>query len=729
MSQQNKLGISLHDFDVHGNCLADIWFPVSGISIMNFKVKQGPGGGIIVHMPSKMGTTWTIDEIKWAEVREQVTEKYRNSIDKPSILVEFRDFDESNNCNADITLCELGIRVKDFKVMPGLGGGIMVHMPSWMHTRWSYPEVQWSDVRQLVTREYWNTVTNKRDTNKSNNKNTQKQEDSYCSFYLFKEKVKASVDVIFYATGTKVSGINLSHKKNDVKSLRMFMPLKMQNQWNVNDMEWEQLVEIMIAEYHRQVLYESGYKVPDKLNVRFYNRREESTCMVDLKLPHKMSILKGFRIKRINGNCKLIISTPNWMNRWNDKKISWYDLCSIISNEYSKYTASKEQSDLSDLSLQNAISLSADGEMKSNNGSTEGKVSLKIKEKNELGRIKNADNSPFVFYPRTVLRVEETSVGIGLDSKKRLFDLVAALNRGSLGGIGPFEINILEWINKLRYVTSPMVLDLIEAGYVSFGWRNDVTVAKLRKIINRMSDYNLINLTRFMTVNDEGELINQKHSNMRIITMGRNGSILLHELGKSTSHFNAFDIFQDGNTVRRYLAVNQWLIYWLKTYKEEIGENYETNCVVCQKGIEFLGARMYAMVTLNDYTMIAEPVRRAEQFEIEGNKQRLREKIERIMVMFNNVDQLYQRKDEINFPQRPIIVFVCEDDDHIAEVLEEIKSVLPNDNAQNVWFTSDLRIFNYDERGKRFFSLNDGELQIVNMMMFLGKDNELDNGI
>lgn len=97
--------------------------------------------------------------------------------------------------------------------------------------------------------------------------------------------------------------------------------------------------------------------------------------------------------------------------------------------------------------------------------------------------------------------------------------------------------------------------------------------------------------------------------------------------------------------------------------------------------------------------------------------------------MFNNVDQLYQRKDEINFPQRPIIVFVCEDDDHIAEVLEEIKSVLPSDNAQNVWFTSDLRIFNYDERGKRFFSLNDGELQIVNMMMFLGKDNELDNGI
>ena len=82
----------------------------------------------------------------------------------------------------------------------------------------------------------------------------------------------------------------------------------------------------------------------------------------------------------------------------------------------------------------------------------------------------------------------------GDSRKNNLFTLVSALNKGSLGGIGPFEINILEWIAKLRYVTSTMLIDLIKAGYVSFGWRSEVTQAKLSKIINRMSNYGLITL-------------------------------------------------------------------------------------------------------------------------------------------------------------------------------------------------------------------------------------------
>lgn len=70
------------------------------------------------------------------------------------INVFLHDFDEKNNCLADVTLCDTSVVINDFKVMPGLGGGVMVHMPGWMHTRWSYTEVQWSEVRQIVTREY-----------------------------------------------------------------------------------------------------------------------------------------------------------------------------------------------------------------------------------------------------------------------------------------------------------------------------------------------------------------------------------------------------------------------------------------------------------------------------------------------------------------------------------------------------------------------------------------------
>ena len=59
MISKNKISIFLHDFDVQGNCNADIILPISGNRVSGFKVKIGPGGGIMVHMPSGMGTMWT----------------------------------------------------------------------------------------------------------------------------------------------------------------------------------------------------------------------------------------------------------------------------------------------------------------------------------------------------------------------------------------------------------------------------------------------------------------------------------------------------------------------------------------------------------------------------------------------------------------------------------------------------------------------------------------------
>ena len=213
-----------------------------------------------------------------------------------------------------------------------------------------------------------------------------------------------------------------------------------------------------------------------------------------------------------------------------------------------------------------------------------------------------------------------------------------------------------------------MLLDLIKAGYVSIGRRSEITQKKLAKIISLMANYDLITLTRFMTVNDDGSLNSGNYSSMRIITLGRNGSILLRELGKNTTRYNAFDIVQDGNTVKRFLCANQWLIYWLQTYKDEIGEEYKTSYVAYRKGPEFTGARIYATVTINGCPMVAEPVRRVEKFEIESNEKWLREKIGRFSDMFNNLDQLYHGKDEIHFPKKPILVLVCEDDDHIYEI-------------------------------------------------------------
>lgn len=135
MIQTNKINVSFREIDDQGNCYANITLPLSGNQISDFRIKIGPGGGIIVHMPSGMRNIWTFKEIEWAEVRNQIADEYRRSFNNQPIQVKLHSFDEKNNCVADIKLSETGVTISDFKVMLGPGGGIMVHMPSWMHTR------------------------------------------------------------------------------------------------------------------------------------------------------------------------------------------------------------------------------------------------------------------------------------------------------------------------------------------------------------------------------------------------------------------------------------------------------------------------------------------------------------------------------------------------------------------------------------------------------------------
>lgn len=641
------------------------------------------------------------------------------------INVFLHDFDEKNNCLADVTLCDTSVVINDFKVMPGLGGGVMVHMPGWMHTRWSYTEVQWSEVRQIVTREYQAAIAERKRLGIAP---TAPKKPQVCTFYPPIVKADVGVTATILATGERIESIHLAHTKGkDI--LQVFMPRSMNRCWNISSIAWDQMVEIVTTEYKRQILGKPCDPDTDTsaVKIEFGCVQESTACMVDVKLPHKKSVIEGFRIKQIQGSEKAIITTPKWMRYWNDSRVSWFDLCDLITNEYKEHTKAEKQPAASPQPTVEVPVLpeEAPPAQPIEAEPVERTPKAPAKEKDKLGRIKNAENSSFIFYPRTVLRAEDALDNEGGDSRKNnLFTLVAALNKGSLGGIGPFEINILEWIAKLRYVTSTMLIDLIKAGYVSFGWRSEVTQAKLSKIINRMSNYGLITLTRFVTVKDDGSIDGSNRSAMRILTLGKNGSVLLHELGKSAQKYNAFDIFQDGNTVKRYLTTNQWLIYWLKTYKEEIGEDYETSCVINRKGEEYIGARIYATVTVNDCTMAAEPIRRVEEFEIESNKQWLREKMQRMASLFANLDQLYHGKDEISFPQQPILVLLCEDDDHILEVAETIRPILPELGKQEIWFSSDLRIFNYNKRGERFLRVIDGSLQPVDLKQTIGIDNE-----
>lgn len=83
--------------------------------------------------------------------------------------------------------------------------------------------------------------------------------------------------------------------------------------WNISSIAWDQMVEIVTTEYKRQILGEPCGLDTDTSTVKIeFGRIQESTaCMVDVKLPHKKSVIEGFRIKQIQGSEKQSLQRPN----------------------------------------------------------------------------------------------------------------------------------------------------------------------------------------------------------------------------------------------------------------------------------------------------------------------------------------------------------------------------------------------------------------------------------
>lgn len=300
--------------------------------------------------------------------------------------------------------------------------------------------------------------------------------------------------------------------------------------------------------------------------------------------------------------------------------------------------------------------------------------------------------SPFRYVPRTVLRLESVVKPEKVVQKRRMDDLVRALNQGERGGIGPFEIDVLDWVNKLRYVTTEMIMDLYEGGYLLPGWRS-VKRDKLPDIVNRLEKYQLVNLSRFTSVDENGRVNSSEFSSGRIVSLDRQGSTLLNELGIRAT-FNPFDIYQNGSMVKGYLAVNQWLVYWLKEHKEEVKNNYATERVLFLMTTERSGARVYATVTCGGKTMWAEPIRRCDEFMKDQYQKDVFYKLERLVNILDNPNDIYCEMEAVHLESRPIITYVCEDEAHMAEAWEMLREETKKYPQQEIWLTSDLRIYN-----------------------------------
>ena len=650
--------------------------------------------------------------------------------------IRLHSYDYDGGCLADITLPETGIQVQNLKVMRSVGGGIQVHMPSWMHSRWGYPEISWAEVRQRVTECFLSGLASAPEEtfriaferfDRSVDRQIPETLRRPClRFYNSTERTECFANVVIAEGNVTIRDFFLTYDAND--SIWVHMPHYMRGVWAYKQINWENLRD-HIADCFRAHMLGADEPKHDSLTIVFREPYQVTLCMADIALPGKLSVMKGFRLK-IPKDGPVRVSPPKWMNGlWRSNDLTWAQLAEIISTAYKKQAKHTEEKVSQAEADHSAVQTPETAAVQTPENIPHSGDDTKQRPTNELGRIQNAESSPFRFVPQTVLRLEKTEGGT--DNRNNAAALVDALTKGPNakgpnGGIGPMEITIVSWVEKLRYLTSNMLTDLFQGGYITRGWREKVTKDKINEMIGRMDRFGLVELTRFVAVDEKGVVQGDKRSSGRILTLGRQGSDMLHDMGIGTSRYRPFDIFQDGNTVKRYLAANQWMIYWMVHFPDEIGDDYDPARVVHQLGSDMQGARLYATVTCNGCTMVAEPVRRVEEFEVKSNRVWLRDKFMRFLDLFSHLDELYCGREELVFSQRPVLIYVCEDDEHIQEFWDYICDLVAENPDQEVWFTSDSRIFNYNMAGQRFLKMTGDGFLPVNLAARIGVE---ENGI
>ena len=336
-------------------------------------------------------------------------------------------------------------------------------------------------------------------------------------------------------------------------------------------------------------------------------------------------------------------------------------------------------------------------------------------------RIKNAKAANVLCYRENQILAEEH---ILVNQKRKVLNLFI------LKDLTSFEVEILSWINIFRYVTSDMITDLFAARLIS-AEKSSYSKAFLSQKMSSINRFGLVDISRFATLDETGKIIDDPHTQSiaRVYTLGANGATLLSQVGRRY-HYNAFERFQNANIVKAILAANQWLVYWLFAYPERMENNYQAKRVLYLRGVQLSGARIYASVVCKncegvETLIIGEPVRRASETDAE-QAANVCDKFDRLVAIFRASEgDIYSSFDIVKLPNKKIICYICEDMEHVNEVYNMLRDKIQKYAEQEIWFTTDLKMHNYDQEGERFGVMNkDGVWMSVNLNERFGLGKE-----
>lgn len=264
------------------------------------------------------------------------------------------------------------------------------------------------------------------------------------------------------------------------------------------------------------------------------------------------------------------------------------------------------------------------------------------------------------------IREGEIKVFDGKDGYVSMNQIIEKIN---IGHISEVHFKIMELINEFEFMTSRQIYQLLDNEKYEIKSQDKLN-NKLEQLVKAKI------LTRYYFNSEDGKGI------YRIYCMEKMGKYLLNSRDIECK-WQPTDNTKTVAIIKKRLAENQTII----AYKNKVSafESYQVKVTLKAKTLGKQFKATGGRITLNKNNkkmyFIFEVVRREEDWE---NK--LIEKMKLYQDFYENFEPM-----DSGFMYMPQLIFVCEDDRHMAEVFKNIAVNKMEISKINLYYTTDLR--------------------------------------
>jgi len=271
-----------------------------------------------------------------------------------------------------------------------------------------------------------------------------------------------------------------------------------------------------------------------------------------------------------------------------------------------------------------------------------------------------AKSSPFA------IKKGEVKVFDGNDGYVSMNQIIHKIN---LGHINDLHFTILELVNEFEFITSRQLCQILDFKKVEYKSQD-----KLNNKLEQMTKSKI--LTRYYFNSEEGKGI------YKVYCLEKMGKYLLNSRGIECK-WQPTDNTKPIEMVKKRLAGNQIIIAYLRKVKAFDGYTVKPtlNAKMLGKVFKATGGSIKLTKAGKSLVFLFEIIRREDDWE-----KRLVDK----MRLYNDFYDNFQTMDS-GFNSMPQLIFVCEDDKHMAEAFKEIVKSKLELKPIKMYFTTELR--------------------------------------